>query len=220
MIEATSTTMSNLQSILDLNNHAVTYLCQGNHSATTSTLREAIRGLEKCFLEAKEATASSSSQEPPRKRRRQDLGQAVDTTTTASSSSKVSSTDGYVPFRIITVSDSVLASPPTTSALEDTTALLNIYDRAFDFPSIKKDEEDCDMDYFSSQQSKTRLAAILLYNLGLAYHRQGICDGNSKDLKAALKLYLEAYMVLKTAWANREFEELFVLLLALINKMS
>ena len=114
----------------------------------------------------------------------------------------------YVPIRSITVSD-------LPSAASDETSLLMVYDNAFDFPSYSAEDAD-----FCSQQSKTRLAAILLYNLGLSYHREGLKGGKSADLNMALKFYREAYMVLKSAWATSDFQEVFVLLLALLNNMA
>lgn len=200
-------TMSNMESILDLNNHAVAYLCKGDHSATTSTLREAIKSLEECFCKARDISQDLevATSEPPRKRRRPEHAPA----TKCADVTKDTGCGSYTPIRIITVSD----AEPSTSYRDDT-ALLNLFDRAFQFPSTQYH-----LDY-SSQQSRTRLAAILLYNLGLSYHKEGICQGTSKDLKMALKFYREAYVVLKSAWANSDFKDVFVLLMALLNNMS
>lgn len=208
-----------VESILDLNNNAVSYLCQGNHSATTTTLRAAIRSLERCFQQEKtiQPRPSSIASEPPKKRRRRTSAQTISTTPAAAATSfrelPSKGENYYVPIRSITVSTS--DDLPATSGFNDETSLLMVYDNAFDFPSY----DDGSMD-FATQQSKTRLAAILLYNLGLSYHREGISRGKSGDLQMALKLYREAYMVLKSAWSQSDFQEVFVLLLALLNNMA
>ncbi|CAB9509463.1 expressed unknown protein [Seminavis robusta] len=186
--------------ILDLNNEAVSYLCQGNHDATTTKLRAAIKSLERCFQQEKTVPSRPvTSEEPPKKKRRR---------------MAMPKKGDYVPIRSITVTASDL--PSAASSLNDETSLLMVYDRAFDFPAL--DSDDC-MD-FTSQQSKTRVASILLYNLGLSYHREGVRNGKSADLTMALKFYREAYMVLKSAWAKSDFKEVFVLLLALLNNMA
>lgn len=242
MIQTASTTTNNSMnmsvcSTLKLNNDAVNYLQSGDFVSSASTLRAAIKSLERCFLLAASSPTSSSEthscSEPPKKRRRTTatpvVTSAAPTTTTASSAS-ASNKPGFVAVRSITVSKCVkveaAATDDSSSSCEDDEAeydadisLLMIYDRAFDFPTLKEDE-DGDID-ISSQQSKTRLAAILLYNLGLSYQRQAIRTGCSKDLKLALKFYREAYMVLKSAWAKTSnFQEVFVLLLALLNNMA
>ena len=196
-----------VESILDLNNHAVSYLCQGNHSATTTTLRVAIKSLEKCFQQEKEPfPARPVAEEPPKKRKRR---AGVDTPCVQKHG------ECYVPIRSITLSGAASSDLSASGSLNDVTSLVTLYDRAFDFPALGDDEVD-----FTSQQSKTRLAAILLYNLGLSYHREGVRLGVSVELKTALKFYREAYMVLKSAWAKSDFKEVFVLLLALLNNMA
>jgi hypothetical protein len=204
---APTTNLCSVEGILDLNNHAVSYLCQGNHSATTSTLRAAIKSLEKCFRQDKEPKRSSavSDEEPPRKRRRAEVA----------TPSVHKEGECFVLIRSITVSGAASSDLPSSCSLNDEASLLMVYDRAFDFPALNDDEVD-----FTSQQSKTRLAAILLYNLGLSYHREGVRLGQTADLNMALKFYREAYMVLKSAWAKSDFKEVFVLLLALLNNMA
>lgn len=210
-----------VESILDLNNNAVSYLCQGNHSATTTALRTAIRNLERCFQHEKVTQTrptSCASEQPPKKRRRRTVTQTVSTKKSEAATSTVEpqqpEKNCYVPIRSITVSEEA-SSSDLPSNLHDETSLLMVYDNAFDFPSYDDDSVD-----FTSQQSKTRLAAILLYNLGLSYHREGLRCGKSADLNMSLKFYREAYMVLKSAWAQSDFQEVFVLLLALLNNMA
>jgi hypothetical protein len=200
--------LRSVEIILDLNNNAVSYLCQGNHSATTSTLRAAIQSLDKCFQQGKEPIPSRevSEEEPPKKKRRR---------AAVATPSVNKDVECHVPIRTITVSGAASRDLPSSSSVNDEASLLMIYDRAFDFPALNDDEVD-----FTSQQSKTRLAAILLYNLGLSYHREGVRLGLSADLNMALKFYREAYMVLKSAWVKSDFKEVFVLLLALLNNMA
>ena len=151
---------------------------------------------------------------------------AADESTAAAAVRSIPSTakqqqGGYVAIRSITVSDSSSSDLPASSLNDDDTSLLMVYDRAFDFPSV--DDDDAATDFgSSSQQSKTRLAAILLYNLGLSYHRESVRRGKSGDLQMALKFYREAYMVLKSAWGAQgsDFQEVFVLLIALLNNMA
>jgi hypothetical protein len=144
-----------LENVLDLNNHAVSYLCQGNHSATTSTLRAAIESLEKCFQQDKSQPCCPPCAEPPTKKRRRSVtGGAVNTDTdTDAATVAVSSTPGtvkqqqggYVAIRSITVSDSSSSSTTAdvpASSLNDDTSLLMVYDRAFGFPSIADDNEE------------------------------------------------------------------------------
>lgn len=224
------TSIQSVENILDLNNHAVSFLCQGNHSATATALRTAIRNLESCFQRQKtcQSPPPSSSCEPPKKRRRRTSIETVSTTPAAAATASTQvkqqkkqqphqGKNYYVPIRSITVSGASSSDDlPSASSLNDETSLLMVYNNAFDFPSYN---DDSCVD-FTSQQSKTRLAAILLYNLGLSYHREGLRSGKSADLNMALKFYREAYMVLKSAWARSDFQEVFVLLLALLNNMA
>lgn len=232
----TATAAMPLGNILDLNNHAVSYLCQGNHSATTATLRSAIQSLEQCFQQdnandnannkdTAHQPACCSWTEPPTKKRRRSMttSTASSSTATTPSTSDITKEGEFVAIRSITVSDASSSSacdnlPPSCCSINDDTSLLMVYDRAFNFPSVTR----TDFGSFS-QQSKTRLAAILLYNLGLSYHREGARSGLSADLTMALKLYREAYMVLKSAWGTKaggDFEQVFVLLIALLNNMA
>ena len=215
------------RTILDLNNHAVSYLCQGNHTATTSTLRTAIKSLEQCFQQQDQNTCAvrSYSHAAPaaKKRRRSLMGAAVVTATAVPAEPCTAKQQGeFVKIRSITVTKANPSSPKTTttalpssSTLNDDTSLLMVYDRAFDFPSVVEDDATK-----GSHQSKTRLAAILLYNLGLSYHREGFFSGKTSDLRMALQCYREAYMVLKSAWSKSDFKEVFILLVALLNNMA
>jgi hypothetical protein len=202
--------MSSVESILKANNDAVSSLCNGDHSTTISTLRIAIKSLEKCF---EESECASYSEQPPRKRRRRDAStRSMPPTITDAATSK----DDYVPVRSVSVSEcrsATRSAEPVT--FMSNTDLLVIFDRAFDFPTVKADDF-----LFTTHQSKTRLAAILLWNLGLAYHREGARKGTYSDLQAALRFYREAYLVLKSAWSKTDFEEVFVLLLGLLNNMA
>lgn len=219
------------RNILDLNNHALSYLCQGNHTATTSTLRTAIQSLEKCFQQQDQNTACAacactSTPKATKKRRRSSMGASVVTATAVPSAPSTAKQQGdFVAIRSITLTSTATSPSKTTSitntavpssiSLNEDTSLLMVYDRAFGFPSV--DEDDLSK---GSYQSRTRLAAILLYNLGLSYHREGIRSGKSGDLQMAIQCYREAYMVLKSAWANADFKEVLVLLLALLNNMA
>ena len=233
------------KTILDLNNDAVSYLCQGNHTATTSTLRAAIQTLEQSFRQQDESTpcaacAGSSAVHTTKKRRRSSMGASVVTATAVPSAPSTTKQQGdFVAIRSITVTNAAAKSPASThkgsisanntttvhsscSSINEDTSLLMVYDRAFEFPSVVEDDnKNNNMTVTSSHQSRTRLAAILLYNLGLSYHREGIRRGQSSDLSMALQCYREAYTVLKSAWANHvDFKDVFVLLIALLNNIA
>jgi len=203
--------------ILDLNNHAVEFLRQGDHHATAFTLHEVIKSLDECFQRAEKILRRRPATthvcgEPAKKKRRRSLGSSDTSITAEKCISDADKTSEYIAIRSITVSPVATDLSVTgTSGLNDETAVLMVYNRAFGFSCI-----DATSLGFGSRQSKTRLEAILLYNLGLSYHRQG----TSGDLKMALKFYRKAYMVLKSAWAQSDFKEVFVLLIALLNNMA
>jgi tetratricopeptide (TPR) repeat protein len=69
----------------------------------------------------------------------------------------------------------------------------------------------------SSSAASTKVAATLLYNIGLAFHQMGIQENNTAALKKSLSTYQLAYKLL-SEHCNDSFGCL--LLLALCNNMS
>jgi tetratricopeptide (TPR) repeat protein len=78
-----------------------------------------------------------------------------------------------------------------------------------------------DADIIHGTAGEVLLAPVLLYNMGLAYHCQGIRNGTSRELKLALQLYEASLKVFENK--RQHFSSLYNqadLLLALINNMG
>lgn len=90
--------------------------------------------------------------------------------------------------------------------------LFTCYNRALSVP---------DGDNFTDcYESKTRMSAILQYNLALAHHRAGIEKNSSSELAMALQLYEGAYFTIERVKDRVHMEDVFLLLLGIFFNMT
>lgn len=70
-------------------------------------------------------------------------------------------------------------------------------------------------------KSRTRMSAVLQYNLALSHHSAGIRKGNSaKHLATALQLYEGAYFTIQRVKDMFQMEDVFLLLLSIFFNMT
>ena len=71
-----------------------------------------------------------------------------------------------------------------------------------------------------SSDDQDRFTAVLLFNLALVHHDQGIESGSSNDLVIAMKYYKFALRVINEAGIDMGLESLYLLILAIWNNMA
>lgn len=226
--------MHNAKDILELNNAAVLQMRQDNHDRTITFLQDALVVLESMF-ESKKSTRSSelrsstyqSAKKRPRRSRTMmtskddhDEEQLSSSNNNNNEDDKQHSEIGIIcSVRVETSSanndgdgendGSVAFITPT----QEQDSVLTFYDRAFTFLN----HENMD---FDSPENKSSMTAMVLYNMALAHHRQGIKLGRSKDLAVAMQFYRMAHSVLDQVKNVVGIEVHLLLLMALLNNMG
>ena len=90
--------------------------------------------------------------------------------------------------------------------------LFTCYRRAL---SVQKND-----DVHTHFKSRTRMSAVLQYNLALSHHNEGIQKNSHKDLAIALQLYEGAYFTIERVKDMFRMEEVFLLLLGIFFNMT
>lgn len=92
-------------------------------------------------------------------------------------------------------------------------SILTFYDRAFIFVNYS------DID-FQLPENKSNLSAMILYNLALSHHSQGIRQGSTIELGKALQFYRLAHCVLEKVKDVVGLEVHLLILMGLLNNMG
>ena len=68
--------------------------------------------------------------------------------------------------------------------------------------------------------ARTRMSAVIQYNLALSHHQSGIESNNTKDLEIALQLYEGAYFTIERVKNQYRMDDVFLLLLGIFFNMT
>lgn len=199
--------------IVELNNAAILRMRQRDHAAAAALLHEALENFKDIYERNspdEEECESSSFYQNPRKRPRTSLEEQKEyKEIKAASDHKADQASKIGILCSVRIQESDISEQ--SSIPSDN--ILTFYDRTFIFLNHR------DVD-FQSAVNKSSLSAMLLYNLAVSHHSQGIRQGNTHELAMALRFYRLSHCVLEKVKDVVNLEIHLLILMALLNNMG
>ncbi|CAB9503059.1 expressed unknown protein [Seminavis robusta] len=186
--------MSVPAAIIDLNNRAVSSLLQGDSDAAVSSLTAAMSSLQNLRDVELEEQKQQQQQAPPLSQHW--LAEKI-----------LESLSGESPMCSIPLSF-------TNSESADGPGTFTLFNHALTISNSSS------LMVSSVAKNYDRLLAMILYNMGMAFHTQAVRSGRSEELRGALQLYEMSFSVVENAWVRFDVDDLTLFLMALMNNLG